>query len=347
MSRTHWRSMSVLLAVAALLALPFGAAAERIGEGRMLVVGIWGAAQEELVREHVIKPFEQETGARVELILGGSTGRFTRLYAEYEAPTMDVAYLSYGQAQQALKDGIIQPPNPEGVPEWNNLYPQAQEVGYGVSFMAIGIMYHTEYMDPPPTRWLDLWQLQYRGKVAPFVVPGTQGLAFLAMAARAHGGSEQDIDLGFEAMKLLKPFPAILSGIPETNLAFMVGDVWATPQISGYVYEAKAEGIPVDFAYPEEGTPFAMNVAAIPTNSKNTDLAEIFINYHLSAANQIAYAERLYYAPTNMTVKLPPELAEMVPYGEEEVAELLALDWAYITEMTPEWAERWEREILE
>ena len=41
----------------------------KIGEGRTLVVGVWGAEQEELVREYVVKPFEEETGATVELIL--------------------------------------------------------------------------------------------------------------------------------------------------------------------------------------------------------------------------------------------------------------------------------------
>ena len=50
-------------------------AQEKIGVGRTLTVGVWGS-QESLVREYVVKPFEAETGATVELILGGSSGRF-------------------------------------------------------------------------------------------------------------------------------------------------------------------------------------------------------------------------------------------------------------------------------
>ena len=337
----------VCVGLLAAIALSVSAVGQRIGEGRTLVVGIWGAAQEELTREYVIKPFEQATGARVELILGGSTDRFVRLYAEFDNPSMDVAFLAYGQAQQALKDRVVQGPNPINVPEWKNLYPQAQAVGYGVAFLAVGLMYNTEHVKEAPTSWLDLWNPAYKGKVAPFVFPGTQGTAFLVMAARAHGGSEHDIDAGFDAIAKLKPFPAILSGIPETNLGFLTGDIWFAPQIHGYVYEFKAEGGPVDFVYPSEGTPFAMNVATIPTNAKNTDLAEIFINYFLSPANQLAYANRLFYAPTNRTVELPPELAAMMPYGAAQIAELLELDWAHITAQQSGWADRWNRQILE
>jgi putative spermidine/putrescine transport system substrate-binding protein len=166
------------------------------------------------------------------------------------------------------------------------------------------------------------------------------------MAARVHGGDENNIDPGFEALKQLKPYPAILWGIDETNLAFKQGDVWFTPQISGYVYAYQDEGGAVDFVIPEEGAPLAMNSACITTNSKNVDLAEIFINYHLSQAAQEAYARELYYAPTNKTVVLEPDLAAKMPYGEEEVAKLLVLDDKVISEKSAEWAERWNREIL-
>lgn len=322
--------------------------AAKIGEGRTLVVGIWGGPQEELVREHVVKPFEEMTGASVELILGGSSDRFARIYAELDNPTMDVVYLGLDQTMQAAADGVIQPPNPDGVPEYNNLYPQAQATGgYGVAFMSIGIMYNTDFIDSPPTSWLDMWKPEYAGKVAPFVFPGTQGTAFLNMAARVHGGNESNIDPGFEAIKKLKPFPAILSGVDETNLGFQQGDIWMAPQIDGLVQTFKEEGGPVDFVIPKEGAPLAINSAAITMNSQNTDLAEIFINIHLGQNNQEAYAKELYYAPTNKTVQLDADLASKMPYGEEEVNQLLVLDSMTITANATEWAERWNREILD
>lgn len=320
----------------------------KIGEGRTLVVGIWGAEQEEIVREYLIPEFTELTGADVELILGGSSDRYARIYAELDAPTMDVVYLSISQAQQASADGVISPPNPAGVPEFANLYPQAQEFGgYGVSFMSIGLMVNTEYVTEMPTSWLDVWKPEYKGKVAPFVFPGTQGTAFLVMAARVHGGGETNIDPGFEAMMELKPLPMILSGIDETNLAFQQGDVWLAPQIRGYVESYKSQGGKVEFVTPQEGTPLAMNAAAIPTNSANADLAEAWINLHLSQAVQEAYARVLFYAPTNKTVVLPEDLSSIMPYGEDDVAKLIMLDNLAISANQSDWTDRWNREILD
>jgi len=139
----------------------------------------------------------------------------------------------------------------------------------------------------------------------------------------------------------------ILSGVDETNLAFQQGDVWFAPQIRGLVETYKAEGGKVEFVTPEEGTPLAMNAAAITTNSENVDLAEIFINIHLSQACQEAYARDLYYAPTNKTIVLDPDLAAKMPYGEDQVAKLLMLDFPTISANQSDWADRWNREILD
>ncbi|MDD3824315.1 MAG: extracellular solute-binding protein, partial [Sphaerochaetaceae bacterium] len=202
-------------------------AAPKIGQGRTLVVGIWGGPQEEIVREHVAKRFEEETGATVEFVLGGSSDRYARIYSELNNPSMDVVYLSMAQTEQATKDGVIRAPNPDRVPEYKNLYPIATASGgYGVALMAIGLMYNTDRFPTPPDSWLEMWKPENKGKVAPFVFPGTQGTAFLVMAAKVHGGSEENIGPGFEAIKKLKPFPMILSGIDEMNLAFQQGDLW-------------------------------------------------------------------------------------------------------------------------
>ena len=319
----------------------------RIGEGRTLVVGIWGGPQEELVREYVVKPFEEATGARVELVLGGSSDRFARLISEKDNPTFDVVYIGLKQTITAVKDGLILEPNPARVPEYNNLYDQAKEPGaYGVAFLSIGIMVNTEMVKDMPTSWKDLWKPEYKGKVAPAVYPGTQGEAFLAMASRIHGGDEQNSDPGIEALKQLKPFPLIYSGVDEINLAFKQGDVWLAPQIHGLVYKYKTEGGKVDFVIPEEGAPLALNSAAIPVNSKNADLAEIFINYHLGQECQEAYARRTFYAPTNKNVKLEAELASAMPYGEAEVDRLLILDYEAMNIGISTTTDRWNREIL-
>ncbi|MFA6784635.1 MAG: ABC transporter substrate-binding protein [Sphaerochaeta sp.] len=320
----------------------------KIGDGRTLVVGVWGGPQEEIIREHVVKKFEEETGAKVEFVLGGSSDRYARIYSELNNPSMDVVYLSMAQTEQANKDGVILAPNPQRVPEYNNLYPIAKgSGGYGVALMAIGLMYNTDRFKTPPDSWLEMWKPENKGKVAPFVFPGTQGTAFLVMAAKVHGGSETNIAPGFDAIKQLKPFPMILSGIDEMNLAFQQGDIWLAPQMDGYAYNFKDAGGPVDFILPKEGAVLSMNCAAVTKNTKNADLAEMFINIHLSQDCQEAYAEVLKYGPTNKNVKLSENLGSKVVYGDAAVAKLYALDNASVTKNQSAWADRWNKEILE
>lgn len=94
------RTLILTMCLLTAASLAFGAGtkevpgtAARIGEGRTLVVGVWGGPQEDLIREYVVKQLEAETGAVVEMVLGGSSDRFARLIAEKDNPTMDVVYL--------------------------------------------------------------------------------------------------------------------------------------------------------------------------------------------------------------------------------------------------------------
>ncbi|MEL7609550.1 MAG: extracellular solute-binding protein [Bacillota bacterium] len=320
----------------------------QIGVGRTLVVGIWGSEQEAIVRELILPKFEAQTGATVELIAGLSSDRYALLYAEAEAQqsSMDVVYLSMAQTEQAAKDGLILPANPEGVPECANLYDIAKSVGgYGVSMMAVGLQYSTEAFPSAPTSWSACWDPANQGRVAPFAFPSTQGTAFLVMAAKLNGGDENNVDPGFEAIKKLKPLPAVFSDNDEALLAFESGSVVLAPQLDCYAAAAIDAAKKVGFTLPSEGGVLVMNCAAIPAKSANADLAQIWINMHLSQEVQQAYAERLYYGPTNSKVALSDDLAKKVLYGPDEVSKLIALDSAAIAANADAWAARWEQEV--
>ena len=159
----------------------------KIGEGRTLVVGVWGAEQETLVREHVVKPFEEETGAKVELILGGSGDRYSKLYAEVDNPSMDVMYLNMAQTEQATRDGMILPADPEGVANYNNLYDIAKcGDGYGVALMATGLMYNT---DPHELGGCPLRRVQ--GPGLPLLHAQQSGFRFPGHAGHRSGGQQE------------------------------------------------------------------------------------------------------------------------------------------------------------
>jgi hypothetical protein len=44
-------------------------------------------------------------------------------------------------------------------------------------------------------------------------------------------------------------------------------------------------------------------------------------------------------------VKLKPEIAKNVPYGEEQIKKLYNPDWGLVGSVRPQWTERWNKDI--
>ena len=74
----------------------------QIARGAELVVGIWGGAQERIVREHCQRILEERHGARISYVLGGTVERRARAYAERGRPSFDIVYLNIFESRQAV-----------------------------------------------------------------------------------------------------------------------------------------------------------------------------------------------------------------------------------------------------
>ena len=149
-----------LLAGAAGLALPaiWGRdAVAQIRRGDELTVGVWGGAQERIVREFCAGPLERQHGVRINFVLGGTPERRARAYAERGRPSFDVIYLNISESRRAVRDGVTQAPT-ANVPNFANLYPVARMGGYGVAFNPVTIVYDRRMVSAPMTSWRDFWR---------------------------------------------------------------------------------------------------------------------------------------------------------------------------------------------
>ena len=313
--------------------------------GQTLTVGVWGGDIEVILRDVVIPPLEAR-GAKVELLLGGAGDRLAKLYAEAPNATMDVLYLNIHTGRIAVLDGVAEPASDE-IPAYADLYPIARDSEvYGVSLIALGIQYNPNAFDGPP-EWADLWDPAHKGMVAFPTFPSTGGDGLIAIAARLEGGTEHDTDLAFEKLAELKPVPLVYTSQDELALLMDAGEVVAAPNLSGYAFAAADDFEGVDFAFPQDPGPIlAMDTMVISEGTPNRDLALAWAQIALSPKTQQAYAERLYFGPTNSKVELSPELAERVVYGTEAVEALISLDWPYVAEARTTLTERWNKEIL-
>ncbi len=312
--------------------------------GQTLVVGVWGGVIEDILREYVIPPLEAR-GATIELLLGGTGDRFSKIYMEKDNPTMDICYLNMYECQMSMRDGITEEPSAK-IPAYDDLYPWAQIASYGVSVMGLGIAYNPDYFDAPPN-WNDLWKPEYKGKIAFPNYPGSEGDAFLAIAARVAGTDEHDMDKGFEKLRELCPVPLVYTNLDELFMLMDKGDIVAAPVISGYAWTYIDRGMNIAFSWPTDiGCVKTMDTMTIVKNNKHPELSDAWAQLAICPRTQKAYAERIYFGPTNSEVVLEGEVADRVVYGER-VDQLVDLDWMYIIENRADWTHRYNQDILE
>jgi putative spermidine/putrescine transport system substrate-binding protein len=320
-------------------------ATAQIRRGDELTVGVWGGAQERIVREFCAAPLERQHGVRINFVLGGTPERRARAYAERGRPSFDVIYLNIFESRQAQRDNVTQAPN-SNVPNFENLYPVARLGGYGVAFNPVTIVYDRRKVAAPMTSWRDFWREDLRGKIIWPTYPGAQGTAALLMAAKVFGGSETNIDPGFQNVARLKPFAAI-QGSQDQLFGMFDQEVGAASIEFGSFTRTYAESRNpnIVIADPQEGQAIATNVACITAGTRNQALAEAWVNLHLSPECQRAYAERIYYSPTVRNVEFPPDLAAKLILGEEAVGKLVDFDWDVVIANQARWSSRFTREI--
>ncbi len=312
--------------------------------GQTLVVGVWGGVIEDIIRENIIPPLEAR-GAKVELLLGGTGDRMSKIYMEKDNPTMDICYLNLYECQQAMADGITEAPSSK-IPAYDDLYDLAQIGGYGQSFMGLGIAYNPDYFDEAP-QWADLWKPEYKGKIAFPSYPGSEGDGFLAIAARLNGADEHDVDAGFEKLQELCPIPLVYNSLDELFMMMDAGDVVAAPVINGYAWTYVDKGMNISFSWPENpGSVKMMDVLTIVANNKHPELADAWTQLAMCPKTQTAYAEQIYFGPTNSKVELDGALADRTVY-REKVDSLVDLDWLYIISQRADWTNRWNQELVE
>lgn len=316
-------------------------------EGETLVVGVWGGTIEDVIRENVVTPMEEEYGCNIELVLGATSDRKAKLYTEAGNPSMDIFFLNTYEAKQAIDDGVAQPVD-TSLSNFDQLYDFAQEGGYGMSIMGLGIVYNNEQITEPITSWKDLWNEEYKGKIAFPSYPGFEGDALISVTAMAWGYDvETQIDEIFAKLAELKPVPMFYNSLDELFLELKTGNILAAPVFNSYSNDYMDAGYPITFVYPTDPGPIlAKDTIVIAEGTAHEALAKEFVDRCIGIETQTAYAEDIFFGPCNKEVVLSDEVAAKLVYAED-AENLIALDWDYILTQQANWTELWNRSLAD
>jgi len=171
--------------------------------------------------------------------------------------------------------------------------------GYGTT----GIVVRHDLVDAPITRWADLWDPRYAGKVAARpLFTELIGVAVKSLGRPLNTEDPQDLEAALQRLRDLQPIlvddetgnaiPTLLSG----EAVLMVG--WGKDAL-----ESRRQNRAIDYVLPAEGTLLWGDAFVIPARSPNQRAAERFVDFLLRPdigariinANQYATANAAAY----------------------------------------------------
>lgn len=341
-------SLGIAAFAASTMALSAGMAT---AQDNTLVITSFGGSYEAAHRKCAIDAFEQQTGAKVQIVTVYSADALAQLRAQKAAPQIDVVMFSGGQEIVAAAEGLIAPIDEAQLSNAPDLYDFAKAnlakgEGPVYSVAAVGLLYNSEKAPRAPKEWKDLFDPQFGEHVVVTDISNVWGMLGLLMINQVEGGTLDNIQPGLDAVvKLLDGGASMVSKSPEIQQQFAQNDAWIAPFSSDYAYTLRAAGLPVKFVQPVDGTPASYITANLVANRPNQELALKLIDAQLSPEAQTCLAEELRYTPTNAKVELAPEVAADVAYGEDSVQTLIRFDPAKIEAHRSAWVEAWNKAI--
>lgn len=330
------------------------ASAQAISQTKTLYIGMNGGVMEKTWTERIFPEFEKANNVKVVVVPGTSSDILAKAQANKDKPQMHVMFLDDGVMARAVGMGLCEKMKPN--PQLDEIYPIARfkgDMAAGVTMGMTGMAYNTKmFADKnwaPPTSWMDFADPKYKDKVVFQSLPASSfGLHGFLMFNRIQGGSEKDVNPGFNAWpKTIGP--NVLEYIPSSaKLAemFQNGEVAIAPLTPTSVAVLKGRGIPVEYVQPKEGSVVLMVAQCVIAKNSEPELSQKLAQHLLSAQAQSAGLQYGNQVPSNPKAKANREADQAVLNRfNEYMKTAVTVDWDTINANRPAWNARWNRAV--
>ena len=320
-----------------------------LAESKTLVAATFPGTWSEAHREILLPAFASRTGAGATQSILLGTDQVARLAAAKGGrPPFDVALFDAPQVLDAVKQGLIAEYPKAKSPNFADLLPQYQDQwGPKISMQIIGIGYNPKRVKTPPKSWDALWDPQYKGRVGLTALNSQLGIAFLAEINRLRGGTDDNFDPAFKALRELLPnVGAIGANLGAYSTLWQQEQIDIAPYNFNFVQTLKSKDVPVELAIPDTGAVGWYTSMHLVANAVEPDLAVSYIDTALDAAVQTAMMQPPYdIIPTNSKVKLDGAITKSIAPSHAELAKIRSFDWEKINPQRGALIERFNREV--
>ncbi len=319
-----------------------------LAQDRTLVVSAFGVSQD-LLRKHFYAGFEAKCKCKIVVQSGNSADRLAKIEARKANPEVDVAVLADFTALEAAQKDLIEPLDMGKLKNASKLYESAKNpignnMGVGYTYFATSIAYRTDKVKIDS--WKDLWKPELKKRLAIPNITTTQGPTYLLMADTAWGGKTPDFSTGIQKTSEIKGDVITFYERSAQIVQLFQQDEIHAAVVGRFNWPLiKKLNMPIAWATPKEGVTGGMNVLVVTKGGKNKDLAHQFIDEWLSTEVQTALAMALVDSPANKEVKLPPDVADSLTYGEKTINAIQRLTPTQTLLHRKKWVDGWNSKV--
>jgi spermidine/putrescine transport system substrate-binding protein len=190
-----------------------------------------------------------------------------------------------------VQEGLLAQLEQKNLPNLRNISANFRELAYDpnndysipYNWGTTGLVVRSDLIEEPVTRWSDLWDSRYEGRVGLWMGQQRDNLSLTlkSLGYSANTENPEELEKALQRLIELKPHVITLEDFDLNTSAEVMADGHAVISM-GYAYDviAGAELNPaIEYVLPKEGALLWNDTFVIPSNSPNQYTAELFLNF--------------------------------------------------------------------
>ncbi|MBL8155412.1 MAG: spermidine/putrescine ABC transporter substrate-binding protein [Anaerolineae bacterium] len=213
-----------------------------------------------------------------------------------------------------------------------------------------GLVVRSDLVEQPVTRWADLWDPRYAGKIAIWAGQSREVIALTLKSLGFSGNTEDPRELQAALDHLLEIRPHVLFiedfGLAESSDLMASGQVVISMGYATDVIVGQTKNPDITFVMPEEGALMWNDTFVIPANGPHKYTAELFLNFLLRPEISAQMINEHYYPMANEAAEpfIDPAIRDNpVIYPPDEVLRNAELIVPLSVDGQQRYLELWER----
>jgi len=232
-----------------------------------------------------------------------------------QGESFDVVVLESEVIPAALRENLLSELSLSNIPNFKNLSPSFRDLAFDPNnahsipyrWGTTGLVARRNIWEQPVTKWADLWNPEFAGKIITWNSPRYMvGIALKSLGYSINSENAEELEAAKQKLLELKPHMKQIDRGTAVAAPYLISGeaVLAIGQVDEPMAVQKA-GVEIDYILPAEGAILWSDNWSIPANSTHKEAAEQLINFFLRAEISAEMINTTYYwLPNDAAVPL-------------------------------------------